>query len=394
MVEKLTLTAGRRDERGRMLVVATLGKLTHKHKFDPDSQFHRRQFREAVVSKFNLPEDSHSAIEELLTAAAAAADSATDLWSPELVTMSDVTEKPVDWFWGPSYIPAGSITLLDADANEGKSTLAIDLAARRTRGDSMPPGTAPDGKFDRENVLLIVGEDSLKHTVKPRIVAAGGEPERFHVLQSLSCDGEDERIPQLPLDLSIIERIIAEKKIAFIVIDVFSCFLQPGLSMNSDEDMRRVTTPLAAMLDRTRATCLLLRHLNKKENLRSMYRGGGSVAIVAAARAAFTIGSHPEEPGVKVFAPVKHNLGPRPHSLTFEIEACGDSSRIRWGGQSDLTASEIMNPGKREGSKFDEAKADYFGCSGRRTPVAATKWNEPARMPAFQHRPTGEPGVP
>ena len=50
--------------------------------------------------------------------------------------------------------------------------------------------------------------------------------------------------------------------------------------MNADEDMRKVSTPFANMLERTRATSLWLRHLNKKENLRGMYRGGGSIAIV------------------------------------------------------------------------------------------------------------------
>ena len=94
-----------------------------------------------------------------------------------------------------------------------------------------------------------------------------------------------------------------------------------------------------------------------------MYRGGGSIAIVAAARAAFAIAPHPDEPGVKVFAPVKHNLGPRPHSLTYSIEAHGDTSRIVWGGETDLTAADVLQPRTSDdagGSKVAAAKKIIF----------------------------------
>jgi hypothetical protein len=128
--------------------------------------------------------------------------------------------------------------------------------------------------------------------------------------------------------------------------------------MNDDADMRRFATPLADMLERTRATALVLRHFNKKEGLRSMYRGGGSVAIIAAARAAFALAPHPDEPGVKVFAPVKHNLGPRPHSLTFTIEPHSGVSRIEWTGQTELTAADVLRSPKQgaSGGKLELAK--------------------------------------
>jgi hypothetical protein len=110
---------------------------------------------------------------------------------------------------------------------------------------------------------------------------------------------------------------------------------------------------------------LTLRHLNKKEGTRAMYRAGGSIAISGAARAQFAVAPNPDDPNEKVFVPIKYNLGPRPHSLTYTIEAAGDSSRIVWGGQSDLSAADVLRGQSDGGSnRVDRAKeiiADILG---------------------------------
>jgi hypothetical protein len=144
-----------------------------------------------------------------------------------------------------------------------------------------------------------------------------------------------------------------------VVIDVLAGFLDPGTSMNDDAAMRRLSNAMAGVAERTQATFLILRHMNKKENTRAMYRAGGSIGIIGAARAAFAVAPHPDEAGVKILLPVKHNLGPRPHSLTYAIEAHAGTSRIAWGGQTDLTAADVLKPRHERcpgGNKTDAAK--------------------------------------
>ena len=51
--------------------------------------------------------------------------------------ISDVAPKPVEWLW-EGRVPCGKVTLLDGEPGSGKSLLAIDLAARVSRGLSMP----------------------------------------------------------------------------------------------------------------------------------------------------------------------------------------------------------------------------------------------------------------
>lgn len=98
-----------------------------------------------------------------------------------------------------------------------------------------------------------------------------------------------------------------------------------------------------------------------------MYRGGGSIAIVGAARAAFAVAPDPGDATRKVFVAVKHNLGPRPASLTYTIEPFGETSRIAWGGQTDLTAADVLKSNQRGGSnagKVERAKEIIGECLG------------------------------
>lgn len=354
-VEKLRVTMGSPDDRNRRKIVVKLNGFQHVHLFDPLDQFQRRQFREAAISKLNLPDDAHETLESEILAAAAA--SPAELATANVISLADIEAKPVEWFW-EHYLPAGAITDISGDPNEGKSTLLIDLVARNSRGDSMPPVNAPDETYTPGNSLLITGEDDVERTVKPRLLAADADVRRIHLLRSVTvCD--EERSILLPLDLPLIERVITERKINLVGIDVLSAFTEPGTSLNDDAAMRRLFNPLAAVAQRTQAAFVVLRHMNKREGTRAMYRAGGSIAITGACRAAFAVAPNPDDPTEKVFVPIKHNLGPRPHSLTYRIEAYGDSSRIVWGGQTELTASDVLKaqPETNQGNKFEQAKA-------------------------------------
>ncbi len=355
-VSKLIIRVRPADDRGRHLVIAQCNGTSHPHRFDALSQFHRRQYRDAVVSKFGLDDSAHEWLEEQILAGAAAADSQEQFASLDVVSAAAVATKRVEWFWEP-YIPAAAITDLSGDPNEGKSTLCIDLIARNSRGDSMPPFSFPDGACKPADSLLLSGEDDYERTVKPRLIAAGAVLERVHLLRTVTvCD--EKRQVQVPMDLPLIERLIRDKEINLVVLDVLAAFTEPGISLNDDAAMRRLFSSMSPTFERTGAACLMLRHQNKKENSKAMYRAGGSIAITGAARAAFAVGPNPDDPEEKILVAIKHNLGPRPHSLSYRIEAAGDASRIAWGGQSNLTANDVLKGGSESssGGKVDTAK--------------------------------------
>src|SRR5262249_41348483 len=53
---------------------------------------------------------------------------------------SAVEVEQVPWLW-PGWIPRGTVTVLDGDPGLGKSTIAVSLAARVSRGLALPDET-------------------------------------------------------------------------------------------------------------------------------------------------------------------------------------------------------------------------------------------------------------
>ena len=81
-------------------------------------------------------------------------------------TLDDVEPESVEWLW-PGRIPLGKLTILDGDPDLGKSTIALDLAARVSTNGHMPDGTrGPVG-----DVLILSVEDGLEDTTVPRLIA-------------------------------------------------------------------------------------------------------------------------------------------------------------------------------------------------------------------------------
>src|SRR6266566_9204945 len=96
------------------------------------------------------------------------------------VLLSNIKSKQLHWLW-EKRIPRGKLTTLDGDPGLGKSLLTLDLAARITTGRPMPDGTPGV----QGSVLLIALEDRAADTIKPRIEAAGGDPSRIRLLDTV-----------------------------------------------------------------------------------------------------------------------------------------------------------------------------------------------------------------
>ena len=94
---------------------------------------------------------------------------------PEILRMSEVQLREVDWLWYP-YIPFGKLTILQGDPGEGKTTLALRLAAACSAGRPMPGMKKPLPPF---NVIYQTAEDGLEDTVKPRLIEADADQDRI-----------------------------------------------------------------------------------------------------------------------------------------------------------------------------------------------------------------------
>jgi hypothetical protein len=297
-----------------------------------------------------------------------AADSLSEadlgLW-PKVVPYSTLKPTRVNWLW-PGRFPCGKLALFDGDPDTGKSNVVINVAARLTTGSPMPDGYMPDCPV---NVLFLRGEDGAADTVLPRLLAAGGDPARFMELEGVpeltNAGKVTMRPPELPTDLYWLDRVITELQIAMVLVDPLMAFLSEQVSANKDQSVRRALSPLSEVAQRTGACVCAVRHLNKQVGAPSLYRGGGSIGLLAAARVVLVAGHDPSDSGRRLFGCYKNNLGPKCETLMYRLigDDLHDCSRVEWMGASDRAASDVLHLSyvdEDERAAADEAVAFLF----------------------------------
>lgn len=261
-----------------------------------------------------------------------------------LTRLSDVTPERVEWLW-QGRLPVGKIATLDGDPGLGKSTLALNIAATVTVG-----GPWPDGGHCRRSgdVLLLSAEDGLADTVRPRLDAAEADVTRVHAIEGKSYFDPDTAQRYLrPLtlaDVADLDDAMAQTSARLLIVDVLMAFLPAGTDSHKDQDIRRVLSALAAAGERHQCTVLLLRHLNKARGGDPLYRGGGSIGIVGAARSGLLVAADPDDPTRRVLASVKSNLGVMPDSLAYRLVDSPDHgvARVVWEGSTSHDAYGLL----------------------------------------------------
>ena len=254
--------------------------------------------------------------------------------------LSEVEPEHVQWLW-PERLPIGKISVLDGDPGLGKSALMLDLAARVSAGLELPDGE----RCGAAGVVLLSAEDGLADTIRPRLDAAGADTERIVALSTVVGGGVGgrERTLSIPKDLDIVQREIARVDAALLVVDPLMAFLSERTDSHKDQHVRRALTPLAALAERTRTAAVTVRHLSKGEGRNPLYRGGGSIGIIGAARSGLVVGVDPENSEQRIFAANKTNLSRTAPSLVFRVgSAPNGSALIEWLGTSRLNAADVL----------------------------------------------------
>lgn len=300
---------------------------------------------------------------------------------PVVVRLSDVTPERVEWLWH-GYLPRGKLVTLDGDPGLGKSTLALDWAARVSTGSPWPDGDrCPAG-----GVLLLSAEDGLADTIRPRLDAAGADTTRVFALSSVPYTDDDgsryERMPVIPRDLAVIEQLVEHHGVRLVVVDVLMAYLDGQVNAHRDQDVRRALTPLGKLAERTGACVVVLRHLNKATGGPVLYRGGGSIGIVGAARVALVSVIDPDDDTEqrRILAVAKSNTSRRPPARTYRLTE--DPERgvafVDWQGVESRPLAELMahrdDPDER--TERDDAAAwlaDYVTAAGGRVRSADAK---------------------
>lgn len=264
-----------------------------------------------------------------------------------VVCMKDVEAKEIEWVWEP-FLPVGEFTILEGIEGLGKSWFACALATAVAAGGTLPfNNSEPVGPA---NVLLLSAEDSLSHTVKPRLVSMGANLERIFAINGVfSFDNA--------ADLIRFEGCVAKYRPALVVIDPMFSYTG-GKNLNTESDSRPIARQLIAIAQKHNCAILGIRHIGKsKGNGDPRNAGLGSISWRASARSVLLIGEDVDS-GEKAFCQTKNNLAEQAKiSVGFEII----DGRFLFNSKPSLLTKERMLAQPRDAeTKADQIQAVEF----------------------------------
>jgi hypothetical protein len=268
----------------------------------------------------------------------------TNTDTEELGTLlSNIASEQLHWLW-EKRIPRGKLITLDGDPGLGKSLLTLDLAARVTTGRPMPDGTPGV----QGSVVLIAPEDGVTDTIKPRVEAAGGDPSHIRLLHLVtSTDRKTGEIFLSPFTFSehfyTLIKIINQTLPVLVIIDPLMAVLGRRISASADQKIRDTFSLLAYLAQRTNCTVLIVRHLNKGSSENPLYRGGGSIGIIAMARAGLLVVQHPSDENKRLLVAIKNNLAEQASNLTYQVVGNADGiPSIHWLGTNHDPVTSLL----------------------------------------------------
>jgi hypothetical protein len=281
------------------------------------------------------------------------------------VSINEYVSRPIEWLW-EGRIPMGKLTIVDGDPGLGKSVITnADIAARVTTGKPMPDGDP--GLSEARAVVLVVAEDDIADTVRPRLEAAGADLAYVFMIP-VKRNSKDQVIPLvIPDDLVRLRDVIEEVDAAYVVIDPITAYLPERTNTHNDSSVRKALGPLKELAEDTGAAVVMIRHLNKSGEGKALYRGGGSIAFSGSARSGLMVEQIPDDnEGWCGLAQVKGNLSSRTTTLLYRLTSVWnvdaefpyDVPVVAWGGESDISADQLFQKkdARRQAPEREEAK--------------------------------------
>jgi hypothetical protein len=246
-------------------------------------------------------------------------------------TIADAMEiEPTAWLW-PGVMPAGEFAILAGPPKVGKSSIAVDLAARITRGAAWPDeaaGGPPAG------VILLENEDP-QNVTRARLAAAGADLRKVSmsdVIVDLSA----------PAGLAMLARQAERLR------DVSALFLSPvRLYFGEQEasrqiDMRQRLAPLLEWSSAHGVAVIGIAHREPKSKGKSAEDVAGPRAIIQRARTVLSVGIDDTDPLAKrtpnaarrILSTAGANLASDGLALPYRIEGVTvdniATSRVVW----------------------------------------------------------------
>jgi energy-coupling factor transporter ATP-binding protein EcfA2 len=286
--------------------------------------------------------------------------------------LADVAAQPVRWLW-PGRIACGKVSLIVGNPGLGKSQLCASLAAIVSTGGAWPDSRT---RAERGEIVFISAEDDAADTLRPRLEAAGADLTSGHVIDGVLAgyDGNGRAAGRqfcLDGDLTALGGFLEERRaVRAVIVDPVTAYLGGATDSHKNADVRALLAPLSELAGQHGVAIIGVTHLSKSGASAALMRVSGSLAFVAAARAAWLVAADPEDKGRRLFLPLKNNLGPDGSGLAFGIEPATvnspagpiQTSRVVWhAGPVSQTADDVLAAAARPDSGGGAAVQEACG---------------------------------
>lgn len=297
-----------------------------------------------------------------------------------LTNGNDLNPEPVSWLWR-DWLALGKVHILAGAPGQGKTTIAMALAATVTIGGRWPSGVRAEGG----NILVWSGEDDPADTLLPRLVASGADRSRCFFINGVQRQGETQPFDPAR-DVPMLEEAIRRiGGISLLVVDpVVSAVSGDG---NKNNDVRRAMQPLVDLAASCRCAVLGITHFSKGgQGTDPTQRVVGSVAFSAVARVVLVAAKVKGEDGEdrRILARSKSNIGPDDGGYEYlleQVEALPgiEASRVTWGNPVQGNARDLLTDASDDEDKAPrDGAADFLREVLKDGPVPAKRVKEEA----------------
>ena len=273
----------------------------------------------------------------------------------------DLVPQPVSWLWR-DWLALGKLHILAGAPGQGKTTIAIAMAATVTSGGRWPDGS----RCERGHALIWSGEDDPADTLLPRLIAAGADKSRVHFVSGTRANGEMQPFDPAADMAQLAEQAKRIGNVRLIVVDPVVSAVTGDSHKNTE--VRRALQPLVDLASAIGAALVGISHFSKGgQGQDPASRVVGSIAFTAVARVVLVAAKVKGDDGQdrRILARGKSNIGPDDGGFEYaigQVEALPgiQASRIEWGSPVEGSARELLTDpthDTEEGTAQDSAAA-------------------------------------
>jgi putative DNA primase/helicase len=252
--------------------------------------------------------------------------------------IADIEAKPINWLW-EGHIARGKVSIIAGNPGIGKSQLTASIAAIVTTGGLWP---LDQTSCIQSKVIFLSAEDDAADTIRPRLEAAGADLSHIFI-------PNNRKNFDLKNDLDFLDDTLHKiGNVGLMIIDPITAYLG-NTDSHKNAEVRALLAKLSDLASKHKTAVICVSHLNKSGNNDALMRVMGSLAFVAAARAAFIVIQDPTDSCRRLFLPMKNNIGNDRTGFAFNIAPYQlsngiNTSKVVWAKEAvTTTVGEVMS---------------------------------------------------